>query len=169
MSENIACTHMGPWPNGFACRVCYGEARAQITDLLPENDALRFENRNLRADATEWRRIAHVETKGNACAWKDKYDEARAEVERLQRRYTSLIGVVQRWQPAGSPPPGDAEMLAGWICRSLEERAEQAEAWLAKIRGWLVDFWLSENDVTSDVAGDFLRKEAHAAAAKEKP
>ncbi len=64
----------------------------------------------------------------------------------------------------------EVERLRGIIDEYASlKRLKEAEERLAKIRGWLVDFWLSENDVTSDVAGDFLRKEAHAAAAKEKP
>lgn len=41
---------------------------------------------------------------------------------------TDIIGIVQRWQPAGSPPPGTPQMLVHWILQSLGERAEKAEA-----------------------------------------
>ena len=63
--------------------------------------------------------------------WEKDRDEAKAllaERDALRARYTALIGVVQRWQPGGSPPPGDAEMLVAWICRTLEERAVKAGA-----------------------------------------
>jgi len=63
-----------------------------------------------------------------SCPCGDGLKQAEAEVERLRARYTALIGVVQRWQPGGSPPPGDAEMLAAWICRTLAGRADKAEA-----------------------------------------
>jgi hypothetical protein len=52
----------------------------------------------------------------------------RAEVERLRAEKTEIIGIVQRWQPAGSPPPGSPQMLVRWICQTLEARAERAEA-----------------------------------------
>lgn len=33
MGSRIACTHMGQWPEGLACRECY---------LAAQNDATRF-------------------------------------------------------------------------------------------------------------------------------
>ena len=60
---------------------------------------------------------------------------ALRERDALRARYTALIGVVQQWQPGGSPPPGDAEMLAAWICRTLAGRADKAEAALRERSG----------------------------------
>ena len=57
----------------------------------------------------------------------------RAEVERLRTEKTEIIGIVQRWQPVGSPPPVSAQMLVRWICQTLENRAEKAEAALREI------------------------------------
>jgi hypothetical protein len=69
-------------------------------------------------------------------SWKDedveKYQTARAalrsaiaEVENAKRDaedyVQNIINVAQKYQPAGSPPPGDAQILVSWIMRSLAD------------------------------------------------
>lgn len=64
--------------------------------------------------------------------WKDMHDAAanqrdKAE-EDAERRAGEILGVVQRFQPGGSPPPGGPVELVWWIMKTLNGRAEKAEA-----------------------------------------
>lgn len=55
-------------------------------------------------------------------------DEANA---RAAAQLATIVGVVQRFQPGGSPHPGGPVELVWWIMQSLNTRAEAAEAALA--------------------------------------
>lgn len=58
-------------------------ARAEVTDVLAENDALRFDRNNLRAEVARqhklWRTAAGI---SNECTWNRS---TRAIADRLQR------------------------------------------------------------------------------------
>lgn len=65
----------------------------------------------------------------------DEYDKALTEIEELRSRaeaaekeVADLVSVIQRYQPAGSPPPGGSFILVDWVLSSLQQRAEAAEA-----------------------------------------
>jgi len=78
------------------------EVEAHVTtadDALAARDetrAVQVRLREVEAERDEWKRIAYVESKGNACAWKDKYEKAEAalrlaldamtDAEKYQRR-----------------------------------------------------------------------------------
>ena len=64
-------------------------------------------------------------------------NEAQAEAETGKNADYSALGVFQtRFQPAGSPPPGDGVILARWIADSIDARlAENADAAKA-LDGW---------------------------------
>jgi len=67
----------------------------------------------------QWRETARNEMAGRRLA------EERAE--KAEASLLNVVGTVQRFQPGGSPPPGDAKMLVMWICGTLADRARKAE------------------------------------------
>ena len=50
-------------------------------------------------------------------------DTSKDDNDHLER----IVSLAQKYQPAGSPPPGDAHILISWILRSLKDRADKAE------------------------------------------
>lgn len=46
----------------------------------------------------------------------DEEHHARLDAENLVH---DILHICQKYQPAGSPPPGDAQILVSWIMRSL--------------------------------------------------
>lgn len=52
--------------------------------------------------------------------------------ERAEALVRQIVGLVQRLQPTGSPPPGDALVLVGWIVESVQAQLREAEARLTK-------------------------------------
>lgn len=60
-------------------------------------------------------------------------EKALIEVERLRGQLNSMMLVLQKYQPAGSPPPGDEIILATWILESLTAAFENANADAARL------------------------------------
>ena len=78
--------------------------------------------------------------------------EARGKVDRAEQRALAVVGAVQRFQPGGSPPPGDAEMLVSWILESLNTALTQgAQRWrsMAEVSDERVDSLLDELDAVA--------------------
>lgn len=58
------------------------------------------------------------------------------QVGRLEDDLASICRLVQRYQPAGSPPPGGLLELATWILGSLSEENKQLRL---RERGYLME------------------------------
>lgn len=46
----------------------------------------------------------------------------------LREEWLQLLGLLQRYQPDGSPPPGGGLAIAQWILESLDRRALPTDA-----------------------------------------
>jgi predicted fused transcriptional regulator/phosphomethylpyrimidine kinase len=55
------------------------------------------------------------------------------QVAELEGQVTRIVGIVQTFQPAGSPPPGDAEILVRWICNAMRTERDAAQAQVAAL------------------------------------
>lgn len=60
------------------------------------------------------------------------------ERDELRTKLTECIGMVQRWQPGGSPPPTDEVGTIAWIMRSLESERDAAQKACAEMREFIV-------------------------------
>ena len=52
----------------------------------------------------------------------------------LEARLTAVVHIVQRHQPAGSPPPGDLPILTKWIIEHIERERDEARRELTEER-----------------------------------
>ena len=68
-------------------------------------------------DLEEWKKIAIRSTSGDQ-VW-DIIASWEADSKSLSARLQRVIHEVQKYQPSGSPPPGDEAMLTRWIMSSL--------------------------------------------------
>jgi len=50
------------------------------------------------------------------------------ERDQLQTKLQDVVGLLQHYQPAGSPPPGDEYVLAQWILGEAEKEHDQLRA-----------------------------------------
>lgn len=94
----------------------------------------------------------------------DAYEKVCAALETHKRRADSaeadlrgIIHQLQKYQPAGSPPPGGSELLAIWVLQSLQSRAEKAEHELAMLDD-LAD--LVEEQTTKKIVAGLAEKES---------
>jgi hypothetical protein len=52
--------------------------------------------------------------------------DCKVALTEVRANLTRVVGIVQtQLHPGGSPPPGDAAMLVGWICREARAEAER--------------------------------------------
>jgi hypothetical protein len=42
-----------------------------------------------------------------------------------EEQLARVMGVLQSYQPAGSPPPGDEPILAAWILKTMRDQKEE--------------------------------------------
>ena len=64
------------------------------------------------------------------------------ENERLRGELEAVTGVIQRYQPTGSPPPGNSGALAGWVLDTMRGELEAAR----ELGKWMADFFQDEMD-----------------------
>lgn len=60
------------------------------------------------------------------------------QAEKDKNLIQDMVMVAQKYQPAGSPPPGDASILLLYILQSLTEQLRQAEETIETYRQYLM-------------------------------
>ena len=70
-------------------------------------------------------------------------------IEDLEQRLTSVVGLIQRLQPPGSPPPGDEETLVRWIVGDVWQRLSLTHEHLGKHARKVIDLPNGDADNSS--------------------
>jgi len=76
----------------------------------------------------------------------DELHRMRQRAEQAEAALTDVLGEVQKYQPAGSPPPG-IRTLVRWIMQSKESALAQAREENERLRDYLQQWTV--NDMTT--------------------
>lgn len=80
-----------------------------------------------------WKGATGVQEQATLC--KLRISEQRAErIRELEQQVARFVGIAQKYQPAGSPPPGDELILVQWILESMHTENESLKQQLADVR-----------------------------------
>lgn len=91
-----------------------------INEILDEIERLQGSTKGWENDARLFMR--------NTNYWITRYETAKAEAEALSEQLHRTARELHRYQPAGSPPPGDIATLAAWVLTSLTTALSVANA-----------------------------------------